>query len=95
MFYIREWLGVIFSRQSSGSAEAADASRLFFDMWAAKEALVKHPERGFCVMNEVELPLEAGVVPDEAEEIGICGAWRQGQCMRVRAVITYLRAAVL
>ena len=46
--------------------EAANASRLFFDMWAAKEALVKASGKGvFAAMNKVELPLEAGRVPDE------------------------------
>ena len=46
-------------------AEADDAVRLFFDMWAAKEALVKASGRGvFAAMNEVELPLVAGAVPD-------------------------------
>ena len=39
----------------------------------------------FAAMNEVELPLEAGVVPDETA----VGDWylrrvEQGQCMRVR-----------
>lgn len=46
-------------------AEARDAVRLFFDMWVAKEALVKASGKGvFAGMNEVELPLVAGAVPD-------------------------------
>ena len=52
-------------------AEASDASRLF-DMWAAKEALVKASGKGvFAAMNEVELTLVGGVVPDEA----VVGDW--------------------
>ncbi|MFL2877279.1 MAG: 4'-phosphopantetheinyl transferase family protein [Pontiellaceae bacterium] len=53
-------------------AEAVDAFRLFFDMWAAKEALVKASGKGvFAAMNEVELPLMEGVVPDET----VVGDW--------------------
>ena len=53
-------------------ADAVDASRLFFDIWAAKEALVKASGKGvFAAMNEVELPLMAGVVPDET----VVGDW--------------------
>ncbi|MAS98675.1 MAG: hypothetical protein CMF29_07120 [Kiritimatiellaceae bacterium] len=53
-------------------AEAGDALRLFFDIWAAKEALVKASGKGvFAAMDKVELPLVEGLVPDET----VVGNW--------------------
>ena len=53
-------------------SKAEDASRLFFDMWAAKEALVKASGKGvFAAMKEVELPLMEGMVPHET----VVGDW--------------------
>ena len=72
VLYSRVALRYFQPREQQALAEAPDAMRLFFDIWAAKEALVKASGKGvFAAMNKVELPLEAGLVPDET----VVGDW--------------------